>query len=95
MERILCTNGKRDDYFENQVATSANFTKKTVFWIKETVEQLPKETKPKAKEKLKNMLDDFAKEPADALNTPLINPAKELSTTDFKTPIIETNFESL
>jgi len=122
MERTLCTNGKRDDYFEDQVATSANFTKKTGFWIKETVEQLqgpdtsnpfveqlPKEKKPKSTAQqaiidakpvapLKEtdpLVIVVSKEPADALNTPLINPAKDLSTTDFKNPIIDTNFESL
>jgi len=122
MERILCTNRKRDDYFEDQVATSANFTKKTGFWIKETVEQLqgpdtsnpfveqlPKEKKPKSTAQqaiidakpvapLKEtdpLVIVVSKEPADALNTPLINPAKDLSTTDFKNPIIDTNFESL
>ena len=35
MERILCTNGKRDDYFDATVAKSPQFTKKTKWWIKE------------------------------------------------------------
>ena len=141
MERTLCTNGKRDDYFEDQVATSANFTKKTGFWIKETVEQpdlsdpfidpladplqgdlhlhsplleqMQKaivELKPKvpAKDKLKNMLDDFAKGPVDEKfpdklfdqNLPNENASageerQKVFETAPKNNLPETNFESL